>query len=220
MAARGVLVSLPRGAYPSHAPVLDESEDWHTALAQIARAAIKRQVARNAARRSAPAPASPTTPAQRLAAIRATRAAKKAASVAKRAEAARRKVEAAVLPHYCAGGYRQASSAWAPVSHRVEVRIGAPDATGDTDGRAWSRNGKWSGDNSRRTLTVPAGWPKRVLARGLATCRDGAERRLVLDCDEVRGALAHVCVVLPSRGFALRTEWRWVEAAHAIEVAL
>jgi len=96
-------------------------------------------------------------------------------------------VSAVLLPAYESCGYRRSQSSWAGGEHTVNVRIASKTicgyaqpvgASGDSS-RAWSANGKWSGNNSVHTLTVKRTWvdlpeAARVVA-GMLTLDLGAE---------------------------------------------
>ena len=91
-------------------------------------------------------------------------------------------VSAVLLPAYESCGYRRSQSSWDVGDHSVNVRIAgktqAVSASGDSS-RAWSANGKWSGNNSVHTLTVKRTWvdlpeAARVVA-GMLTLDLGAE---------------------------------------------
>lgn len=78
------------------------------------------------------------------------------------------------------GLYRVSQSSWAGGDHSTVVKIGSPAASGSSS-RAWSKNGKWSGNNSRHDFTVPLAWIPRVQSRDL-TVVDGM---LTLDAEPV-----------------------------------
>lgn len=92
---------------------------------------------------------------------------------------------------------------------RDEVLLSRParkpsaSATGSSS-RAWSKNGKWSGLNSRHVIRVRASWRRVVEAQGLATIEVDGEVRLVLDYDARRGL---ALVAMQGRGFELRAGW-------------
>lgn len=70
-------------------------------------------------------------------------------------------VSASFLPAYEACKYRRSQSSWAGGDHSVHVKIagknGAVQASGENH-RAWSNNGKWSGNNSTHTFVVRMNW--------------------------------------------------------------
>lgn len=110
-------------------------------------------------------------------------------------------IKSAIIRSLSACKYRYASGSWAGGEHTTVVLVGGsvPDAIG-TSRRVWSRNGKWSGLNSRHEITVPADWDRSVRRRGLAVV-DGL---LTLSAERVATG-AYQCVwVEQGRGFALR----------------
>jgi hypothetical protein len=64
--------------------------------------------------------------------------------------------------------YRHASSSWAGGRTRNLITIGPESRAEGRTSRSWSANGKWSGTDLDRCVTVMPAWRRRVLARGLA----------------------------------------------------
>lgn len=85
------------------------------------------------------------------------------------AEAARRRISRITSAAFsnADGLYRDCNSSWAGGNNSLAIEVGEPACNGESY-REWSRNGKWSGHSSRKTITVPADWLQTVHARDLA----------------------------------------------------
>lgn len=113
--------------------------------------------------------------------------------------------------------FRVSECSWAGGTHTISVGVGlapagqpgAPFCMGYAE-RAWSRNGKYSGNNSRHLFRVPANWRRAVLAPGIARPGEGL---LTLEAiplpDRARGGLRfwRAAVARQGRGFDLVLEW-------------
>jgi hypothetical protein len=100
--------------------------------------------------------------------------------------------------------YRQSNSNWAGGEHIVSVTIGdVPDASGDSV-RVWSANGKWSGTNSRASVTVTE---RCLQSLGLHPVIGGL---LTLDAERVGLREYKAVWVEQGRGFALKTVEGWI----------
>lgn len=119
-------------------------------------------------------------------------------------EAARRRVRRvkdAAAAAAAKGLYRCCRSRWAGGKNKLTIRIGSPACEGESY-KEWSRNGKWSGHSSRKTITVPADWLDTVQAVGLAVCDD----LLTLAAEPIQGHgpdLFRAAWVEQGRGVAL-----------------
>lgn len=121
------------------------------------------------------------------------------------AEAALRVVEPALRAAASACDYRRAAGRWAGGDHTIEVRVGSPDASGETR-RVWSKNGKWSGVDSVHTYCVRADWLARVpeAARVISG-------RLTLDLEpELESRIHPATWAEQARGLAIRSMLGWV----------
>lgn len=103
--------------------------------------------------------------------------------------------------------YRRATSSWAGGETTNVVKCAnSPAAAGRTE-RAWSHNGKWSGQNLTRAVNVSPRWLEQVQARGLAVV-DGL---LTTHAEAMDGApegfeVFRASWVCQARGLDLRSE--------------
>ena len=100
--------------------------------------------------------------------------------------------------------YRRAESRWAGGKHSTKIRVGAlPDAECDSV-RAWSTNGKWTGNNSEAVLTVS----RRCLELlGPGIVIDGL---VTLDADLLEPGTYKAAWAEQSVGFTLKVVNGWI----------
>lgn len=115
----------------------------------------------------------------------------------------------AVLSDLLDQHYRCAASSWAGGDTYNTITFGAPAARATAD-RVWSRNGKWSGHDCRRSVTVPTDWITAVHARGLAVC-DGLVTLDARPLPAPTGTELYAAVwVRQGRGMEIRAERGWI----------
>lgn len=102
--------------------------------------------------------------------------------------------------------YRRSKSRWAGGDHVVSVTIAdsVPVAHGETR-RAWSKNGKWSGTDSRATLAITARAVAEFGERGLIV-----GGLVTLDAERVGPREYRAVWAEQSRGVSLRSVHGWI----------
>ena len=107
--------------------------------------------------------------------------------------------------------YRRSASNWAGGDHFVEVNIGqVPDAKCWSN-RAWSRNGKWSGTDSRASLSITPRcyetFGSNLVIGGLVT----------LDCEPVGVREYRATWAEQGMGFALKVVEGWIIRGYHVQ---
>lgn len=149
----------------------------------------------------------PSTPAERLAAIKAGKRNAAARAAIARDQRLMDRMIPALGEAYRTCGYRRAGSKWVggahvvewalTVSHKAAEQYEGVSASGVSE-KAWHKKHAWSGTNSTHTFRVARDWLETVHARGLATY----EGCLVLAAREEEGAI-WLRVVAGGRGVSL-----------------
>jgi hypothetical protein len=98
--------------------------------------------------------------------------------------------------------FRRATSGWAGGETFLNVKVGAPFASGESR-KVWSRNGKWSGSNAHMSISVSPFWMQRVLqVPGLAL----AGGMLTTHAKLIEENLWEASWVKQGRGFDINSE--------------
>ncbi len=99
---------------------------------------------------------------------------------------------------------RQSESHWAGGDHRVTLSKGKkPNCEGWSE-RVWSKNGKWSGNNSHVSLTATRA---AFLSFPTLTASDGA---IILDCEDMGNREMRIVYAKQSRGFDIVPAGGWL----------
>ena len=99
---------------------------------------------------------------------------------------------------------RRSESHWAGGEHYVTVKKGnKPSCYGESQ-RVWSKNGKWSGNNSHAHLTATRA---AFITFPNLTAKDGA---IILDCEQIAPREYKVIFVKQGRGFDINPSNGWM----------
>lgn len=111
--------------------------------------------------------------------------------------------------------YRRAESRWAGGKHNTKILVGEiPNAACDTV-RAWSRNGKWTGNNSEAVLTISRQCLE-LLGPGIEI--DGL---ITLDAELIEPGIFKATWAEQSVGFSLKVVEGWiVDGYHSTAATL
>jgi hypothetical protein len=106
--------------------------------------------------------------------------------------------------------YKVAQSSWAGGMTTDEVTIGRTPSASGTTSRAWSSNGKWSGSNLTRRVTVMPAWRKHVQGREIGVLDGLLTTHAELALQDNDTEVYRAAWVRQGRGYELHSETGWI----------